>query len=178
MQISPDASFPMGKHHVSTMYEISDERSWQISIKHSNNLLDINLFHNNVNQCHYFLYIYLFPLLLTLRTRAVHWFYSHKLCLFSQRSNILRVVSGITKPILGMFVLFLMHFSRWFQIWSWNATILKYFTKCVKFLTWHLHSPAMWWSVNISIRQTCANDKHKFLNKIWRRKLLNLISKF
>ena len=36
---------------------------------------------------------------------------------FSQNSNISQVISGITKPILGMLVLIWMHFSRWFQIW-------------------------------------------------------------
>ena len=35
------------------------------------------------------------------------------------------VISGISKPKPGMFVLNLMHFSWWFQIWSWNSKILR-----------------------------------------------------
>ena len=43
-----------------------------------------------------------------------------------------------------MFVLIWMHFSWWFQIWSWNSRILTYFTNVVTFLTCRLHSPAAW----------------------------------
>ena len=67
-----------------------------------------------------------------------------KIVLFSQNSNISQVISGITKPILGMLVLIWMHFSWWFQIWSLNSTILTFVTKLFTFLTYRLHSPAAW----------------------------------
>ena len=70
-------------------------------------------------------------LTLTLTTRG-HWFY------FSQ------VISGITKPTLGMLVLIWMHFSWWFQIWLWNFTISKKITILFNFLPSRLHSLAAW----------------------------------
>ena len=86
-----------------------------------------------------------------------HWFYWTKLYLFSQNSNISQVISGITKPILGMLVFIWMHFSWWFQIWSWNSTILIYFTKFVKFLTCRLHSPAARKALRGSELNSCLN---------------------
>ena len=53
-------------------------------------------------------------------------------------------ISQINETIPGMFVLIRMHFSLWFQIWSWNSTISTFFTNFVKFLTCCLHSPAAW----------------------------------
>ena len=58
-------------------------------------------------------------------------------------------ISQINEPIPGMFVHIWMHFSWWFQIWSWNSTILTFFTKFVKFMTCRLHSPAAWKALRI-----------------------------
>ena len=49
-----------------------------------------------------------------------------------------------------MFVLIWMHFTLWFQIWSWNSTILTFFTNFVNFLTSRLHSPTAWKALIIS----------------------------
>ena len=46
-----------------------------------------------------------------------------KVFLLSQISEIWMCISRINKPIPGMFVLIWMHFSWWFQIWSWNFKI-------------------------------------------------------
>ena len=45
----------------------------------------------------------------------------------SEISEILTAISRITEPIPGMFVLNWMHFSLWFQIWSWTFTISTFF---------------------------------------------------
>ena len=37
-----------------------------------------------------------------------------------------------------------MHFSLWFQIWSWNSTISTFFYKFGYIFTCFLHSPAAW----------------------------------
>ena len=50
-----------------------------------------------------------------------------KLCFLSHISQILTAISRFTEPIPGMFVLIWMYFSWWFQIWSWNSTILTFF---------------------------------------------------
>ena len=52
-------------------------------------------------------------------------------------------ISRINEPIPGMFVLIWIHFSLWFQIWSWNAIISTFLTNFVKLLTCRLHSPAL-----------------------------------
>ena len=44
---------------------------------------------------------------------------------FSSNYEISTAILGITKPILGMFVLIWMHFSRWFQIWLLLSEILE-----------------------------------------------------
>ena len=62
------------------------------------------------------------PLLNTLHA----WFYWPKSCLLS---DILTANSRFTEPIPGMLVLIWMHFSLWFQIWSWNSTISTSFYK-------------------------------------------------
>ena len=102
---------------------------------------------------------------------AGHWFYWAKLCLFSQNSNISEVISGITKPILGMLVLIWMHFLWRFQICSWNYTILTFFTKLVTFLTCRLHSPAAWKALTfvqhvdvgaVKVYTMCCYLCHKF----------------
>ena len=62
---------------------------------------------------------------LTLTTLvSVYW---AELCLLSHISAMLKAISQINEPILGMFVLIWMHFSMWFQIWSWNSTIQTFF---------------------------------------------------
>ena len=86
---------------------------------------------------------------LTHTTRG-HWFYWAKLCLFYQNSNISQVISGITKPILGMLVLIWMHFSRWFRIWYWNSTILTF---C------RLHLPAAWLGLNMHFSQPASQAR-------------------
>ena len=54
---------------------------------------------------------------------------------FLQNSEISTAISGITGPILGMFVLIWLHSSRWFQIWSWNSKILtNLWTFCEHFV--------------------------------------------
>ena len=64
---------------------------------------------------------------LTLRMR--HWFYWAKKSMFvSQFSEIITSISRFIEPIQGMLVLIWMHFSCSFQIWSWNSTILTFFT--------------------------------------------------
>ena len=96
---------------------------------------------------------------------AGHWFYWAKLRLLSQNSNISQVISGITKPKLGMFVLIWMHFSWWFQIWSWNSTILIFFTNFVKCFTCRLHWPAAWKALNHASLHSYAHDPIIILTK-------------
>ena len=62
----------------------------------------------------------------------------------SEISEILTAISRITEPIPGMFVLNWMHFSLWFQIWSWTFTFRHFFTNFVSCVTCRLHSPAAW----------------------------------
>ena len=57
---------------------------------------------------------------------------------------------SIIKPIQGMFVLIWMHFSRWFQIKSWNSRMLTFFYKFVTFLTCRLLASAAWKELSIS----------------------------
>ena len=59
-------------------------------------------------------------------------------------SKILMAISQINEPIPGMFVLIWMYFSWGFQIRSSNSTILTFFTKCVKYFTCLLLTPASW----------------------------------
>ena len=63
-----------------------------------------------------------------------HWFYCAKFCLLSHPYHISEIWTAIsritTEP--GMFELNClnwMHFSLWFQIRSWNSTILTFFYK-------------------------------------------------
>ena len=44
------------------------------------------------------------------------------------------LISQMNEPIPGMFVLCWMHFSWWFQIWSWIANILTFFEIFWKFV--------------------------------------------
>ena len=44
-------------------------------------------------------------------------------------SEILTAISRTNEPIPGMFVLIWMHFTLWFQIWSWNSKMLTFFTR-------------------------------------------------
>ena len=56
-------------------------------------------------------------------------------------------ISRINESIPGMFVLVLVHFTWWFQIWSWNSKMLIFFLiffLCVQFSTCRLLTPAMW----------------------------------
>ena len=50
-------------------------------------------------------------------------------CLLSHISDFFMANSWINEPITGMFVLISMYYSWWFQIWSWNSTILTIFYK-------------------------------------------------
>ena len=80
------------------------------------------------------LYFPLIYLILTLRTLA--------LVLLSKIVFVFSTFSGITKPILSMLVLIWMRLSWRFQVWSWNSTILTFFTTFLKILTCRLHSSA------------------------------------
>ena len=62
--------------------------------------------------------------------------------LLSCVSEMVTSLSQINEPIPGMFVLIWMHFSLWFQIWSWNSTILNFFTNIVTFSTCRLSALA------------------------------------
>ena len=68
-------------------------------------------------------------------------------------------ISLINEPIPGMFVLYRMHFLRWFQIWPWNSTILTFCTKCVQFMTCRLHSPVVWKALNTGIAHNDTNGR-------------------
>ena len=82
-------------------------------------------------------------------------FTEQKLCMHSNISEILRVISRISEPITGMFILTSMYFSWWFQIWSWNSTI---FTQIVKFLSHGLHSsPAAWKALKLILKIVSFN---------------------
>ena len=48
-----------------------------------------------------------------------------------------------------MFVLISMYFSWLFKIWSWNSTILTFFTKFNTFLTCRLQTPAAWKALEV-----------------------------
>ena len=58
--------------------------------------------------------------------------------------------SRINEPIPGMFVLIWMHFSLWFQIWSWNSKMflpnLIHFwpVVCTRLPCWHTIILARW----------------------------------
>ena len=73
-----------------------------------------------------------------------HLFTEQKLFLLYHISKMLMSISRINGPIPGMFVLCLMHFSWWIQIWPWHSTMLTFFTEFVKFMICRLHSPAAW----------------------------------
>ena len=73
-----------------------------------------------------------------------HWFYWANVCLLSHISEISTAISRINEPISGMFVLIWMYFSFWFQILSWNSTIVIFFMNFIKCLTCRLHSLAAW----------------------------------
>ena len=60
--------------------------------------------------------------------------------------NFKKLISQITKQILGMFVLIWMHFSWWFQICSWNfkmLTFLQIFWETFRAVS--LLTPAAWY---------------------------------
>ena len=61
--------------------------------------------------------------------------------IFSQKREIPKSNSQITKPILGMFVLIWMHFSRGIQIWWWNSGILKYLWHFIMSSARYTHLP-------------------------------------
>ena len=88
---------------------IDDEKCIEISDKHWSSYSWNSL--GNVRSYFIFRYLVLKP-----RSRV-----------FSQNSNISQVISGITKPILGMLVLIWRQLSWGFEIWSWNSTILTFF---------------------------------------------------
>ena len=89
---------------------------------------------------------------LTLRTRALVLL-SRRLVPFSHFWNF-TPISQIIEPIQGMFVLIL------FQIWSWNSTILTFFSSnCFNFLTCRrLHSPAAWKALIMGMPFQCWPD--------------------
>ena len=87
-------------------------------------------------------------LALTLTTRGIG-FTEQNCVFFSQNSNISQVISGITKPIPGMFVLIWMPFSWWIQLLSRDSTMLKKLQLFLNFLTCRLHSPATWKALNL-----------------------------
>ena len=102
---------------------------------------------------------------LTLTTQALVLL--SKVCLVSHISEISTAISRINEPIPDMFVLIWMHFSLWFQIlWSWNSTILTFFTNFVNILTCRLHSPAAWKTLRW---RGCLSIIRSFLRQHWRR---------
>ena len=75
-------------------------------------------------------------------SRALAVALRRKSYLLSKISEILTSISWINEPIPGMFVLFRMHFSWWFQIWLWNLQNIDIF---VNYCTFRLLTPALWW---------------------------------
>ena len=72
-------------------------------------------------------------------------------CFLTYISEILSAISRISAPITGMFVLISMHFSWWFQIWSWNSKMMTFFLNILWFcslLTCRLPTPVTCFSVN------------------------------